>query len=307
MHTSIAAGRVYRICGLNVATDLELPGATLSDEIETLPDAQVIREPVPGSLDDATRRGPNWEFSRDRLLLSVPGVARFLVSDGTRVSFDPFPGGTDQDLAIFVTGTVMGALLHQRGRFVLHASAVRTPRGAAVFCGNSGAGKSSLAAALSVAGYPLVADDVCCIEFIDHQPMVIPDGRRLKLWADALAQLSMENRRGAAVRPGIEKYWTDAPTPGWKDPVPLDAVYFLREARLPGQAGIEPASRLEAVEFLRANAYRPRLVREFGQEQAWLETCVAILERAAAWHLWRRLSYAALPDCLERLESHWRQ
>jgi hypothetical protein len=47
---------------------------------------------------------------------------------------------------------------------MLHASAVRTPRGVVAFCGDSGAGKSTIATGLSRRGYPVWADDALLLE-----------------------------------------------------------------------------------------------------------------------------------------------
>ncbi len=47
---------------------------------------------------------------------------------------------------------------------LLHASAVLTPKGCLLLCGESGAGKSTLLAGLVHAGFPFVADDIVLME-----------------------------------------------------------------------------------------------------------------------------------------------
>ncbi len=47
---------------------------------------------------------------------------------------------------------------------LLHASAVLTPRGCLLLCGESGAGKSTLLTGLVHAGFPFVADDIALLE-----------------------------------------------------------------------------------------------------------------------------------------------
>jgi hypothetical protein len=301
----LAAGtHGYRMCGLTLASCVELPG--VAPEVPAAsPDAVVAYGPVPETLPGAARRTLNWEAGAKRLLLRVPGVARFLIQDGRETWLEPMPGRGAGDLAVFITGAVLGVLLHQRGRFVVHASALAVNGEAVVFCGPSGSGKSVLAAALTGAGYPLVADEVCCIDTDGERPMVVPDGRRLKLWADTVERLSLAERKHAVVRAGIEKYWVDPTTPSWGEALPLRAVYFLHPALLPDTAGLQPVAPIDAVAALRVNTYRRRLVRTFGQEQTWLEACGRIVKRAGAWHLTREVRYEALPGVVRMLEEHW--
>ena len=93
---------------------------------------------------------------------------------------------------------------------MLHASAVHVNGKAVLFCGPSGAGKSTLAAALAQRGYPLVTDDLCAITLAPGAPpMVHPDGRQLKLWAQAIERLDLAERRGAPVRNRLEKFYVE--------------------------------------------------------------------------------------------------
>jgi hypothetical protein len=63
--------------------------------------------------------------------------------------------------------TLIALLLAQRGELVLHAAAVQTERGAVIFCGPSGRGKSTLAAVLGTQGFPILAEDVIVLTVQD--------------------------------------------------------------------------------------------------------------------------------------------
>jgi hypothetical protein len=199
----------------------------------------------------------------------------------------------------------MGTLLHQRGSLVLHAAAVAVNGEGILFCGSSGAGKSSLVAALCASGYPLIADDVCLLhKGASARTMVSPDGCKLKLWGDALENLPFSAGRDDAVRPGIRKYWVDPPMPALQKAVPVRAAYFLRAEVPPFRAGIEALSALDAVVLMRDNAYRPRLVRVLGQEAQWLDHGLSI-QSGGMFRLTHQMSFDALPDCVESLKQHW--
>lgn len=297
----------YRVCGLNIASCVELPGAAAADPSPDSPDIVLRFGAVPEHLPQATVRGPNWEVAPGEVLLRLPMLARFLMKGGREVRLDPLPGRGPEDFAVFIMGPVMGALLHQRGLTVLHASAVDVDSEVVLFCGPSASGKSVLVAALASAGYPLVSDDLCLIGDEHGRPTVIPDGRRLKLWGDAIRELSLGESKRAAVRAGIEKYWVDPPAQSFKSQLPLRSIYFLRPAWLPGTTGIAPLPMLDTMALVRANAYRRRLIRALGLEQPWLERCASIARVVRGWEFTSRLEYRALPESVSTLQQHWRR
>ncbi len=280
----------------------------------------VIRAGVVATdLAGAVAGGPNWQIAEGRFLLIVPGIIRLLLSGGDTIVYaldeegaggsGPAggPGGDLADGAVFVSGTGFGILLHQRGRIVLHASAVRMrdDAGAVLFCGPSGAGKSTLAAALGAAGHALLADDFCGVA-IDAAgvPMVYPDGRQLKLWENAIDRLALADRRGGPVRSRLRKYYVD-PHATTARPLPIAAVYVLREARPPQIAGIAPANLVDAALLLQHNAYRPAMIARMGQTRLYFEAATAIARHAGVFTLTREMDFADLPRVIASLTAHW--
>jgi hypothetical protein len=186
---------------------------------------------------------------------------------------------------------------------VLHASAVTVRGRAVLFCGSSGAGKSTLAAALDARGYPIVSDDICAVD-VDGQatPLVAPEGRNLKLWAQAIEKLGLE--RGPAVRRRIEKYYVEGGTVP-RDPVPVGALYFLREALAPHEPGIDRPGIVDATILIRQNAYRPALVRRMGQRARYFHAATRLANAAGIYRLTRALDFAQMDEVLGWLEEHW--
>jgi hypothetical protein len=295
----------YRISGLSVASEVPLPGV-IPAAAGGASEVAIRRGTVPERLEDASATGPTWEVAGEHFLLRVPGVARFLLIAGKDIVFDPESEQGLADLPIFVLGTVFGILLHQREQIVLHASAVRVAGKAVLFCGASGAGKSTLAAALASRGYPLVTDDVCTISMDGASaPSVHPDGRQLKLWAQAIERLDLAADRGERVRAQLEKFYV-APAAVFTDPLPLGAVYILREARPPHASGIERPNIVDASLLLRRNAYRPLLVRRLDQRKQYFQAAAAIANAAGIFHLTRTMDFSKIADTIATLEGHWR-
>ena len=295
----------YCVSGLSVGSEIMLPGLNAMAAAHGRPDVAIRRGPVPAALENASASGPTWEIAGERFLLRIPDVARFLLSAGREIAFEPEAGADAADIPIFIVGTVFGILLHQREQIVLHASAVRVNGNAVLFCGSSGAGKSTLAAALAQRGYPLMTDDVCAITVSDAgTPMVHPDGRQLKLWAQAIERLDLAASRGDRVRGRLEKFYV-APDAAFSEPLPLGAVYALREARPPHLPGIERPNVVDAALVLRRNAYRPLLVNRMGQKVNYFHAATTIANIAGIFHLTRALNFAAMPEVVSWLEQHW--
>ncbi len=305
----------YVVSGLTVSSDLALPGliaapADIAASGGSEPDVVIAAGTVPAALDDAVAKGPNWQIAEGRFLIAIPGIIRMLLIGGDTVRYALEGDTAVEDAVVFVSGTGFGLLLHQRGRIVLHASAVRIDTGggasaAVLFCGPSGAGKSTLAAALGAAGHDLLADDFCGIS-IDAAgvPMVYPDGRQLKLWQNAIDRLALADRRAGPVRSRLRKYYVE-PHAAIADPLPIAAVYVLREARPPLVEGIVRANLVDGALMIQRNAYRPAMIARMGQAALYFAAAAAIARYAGVFTLTRAMDFAAQATVAAWLEAHW--
>ena len=297
----------YRVGGLSVTSEMELRGATGIPPDGGTPDARVRFAAVPHELAGASASGPTWDLKDESFLLRVPRLARFLIQGGHSISVELEDGATSQDASVFVLGTSLGILLHQRGALVLHGAAVARNGCAIAICGHSGAGKSTLAAALCGQGCEFVTDDICVIGLNSNRlPIVLPDGRQLKLWRQSIENLDLNARQGEAVRDTFEKYFI-APETVAAEPPRLSAIYVLRETRPPLESGIEVlgfAGR-HAHAGARSN-YRPGLRRRLGSKAQMLMQAAAMFGHAKAFRLTRPLEFEKMSAIVDELLTHWK-
>jgi hypothetical protein len=227
----------YCIAGLTVRSEIALPGLIAARRGDDPPEVAIQRGPVPTSLDGAGASGPTWQIAGGRFLLRIPDIARFLLTRGSEIVFEAENDAPPEEVAICLLGTVFGILLHQREQIVLHASAVRVNGKAVLFCGPSGAGKSTVAAALAQRGYPLVTDDFCTLTAAGSgAPLVHPDGRKLKLWAQAIERLDLDRRRGDRVRRSLGKFYVE-PGEASTEPLALGACLCSARSATTAQSG----------------------------------------------------------------------
>jgi len=236
----------------------------------------------PGPVDTpalAVDREADFFVDEGDLILTIRGVARFRASAGARIVVDAEADAKEEDVRLYLNGSVLGAIWLQRGLLPLHASAVELPTGGCVaFAGRSGAGKSSLAAAFVSSGHRLVADDVCVLVARDDGYSVYPGSPRMKLAPDALEAMNRSKetlRRAGGTR---EKYHLEAvvDSPGGGAEVPLRALFLLSYAQ--GPPRMTRLTGLDAVDAIGGHTYRQEFVRPLGLEEGWLR-CAASVAR----------------------------
>lgn len=297
----------YCLAGFTVDSEIALQGMRIAYPAGKPAEITIRRGKLPWELEKPTQTGPTWQMDADRFLLRIPDVARFLLTGGHRIDFETENDTPPDDVAIFVAGTVLGILLHQRGQMVLHASAVDVHGKAVLFCGTSASGKSTLAAALVDRGFPLLADDLAAFAFdAAGRASVHSDGRNLKLWTRTIEELSLGARQGTAVRRRLHKFHVE-PAIASNDALPIGAIYALRETRPPHVSGIQGQNAVDAALTLRRCAYRPALVVRMDQQARYFHAATRIADAAGVFILTRPFEFAAMPDVLASLQTHWRE
>lgn len=193
---------LYQVYGLTIESQVELP--ELVPAADQNADVRITIGSVPKKLPGSSAFGLWSEHVGTRCLFRIDDVGRFLIADGRSITIEPYgPSETSHgseaamfDVRLYLLGSALAALLHQRNLLPLHVSAVLSEKGVWAFTGPSGAGKSTLAGWLSQgAGFPLISDDVSVVDMQNGAAQLYPGPRKLKLWDDAVDFLNLEKRR----------------------------------------------------------------------------------------------------------------
>lgn len=244
----------------------------------------------------------------DGTLLTIPQLGRYLIRDGREIVVDVIAGADERRLRLFLLGSALGALLHQRGLMPLHANAVVIDGAAVAFCGHSGAGKSTMAAWFHDRGAPILADDVCVIGFDEQGRGVANPGiPRLRLWREALEASGRLAEAYERSFQDIDKY--DVPTliSAPAEAVRLAAVYLLDRAP-PGaeRSVVERLSGVAAVDALVSNTYRGGYLRAIGGTGRHLGLCARIARAVPIFRAERVWGFGSFDAEAARLEGHAR-
>lgn len=286
---NLIKNHTYLISGLSVASEIELSGVASSPNIASTPQVCIFKGTAPENLPEASSTGLNWMLAKEHFLLNVPKIARFCVSRGSEIIVEPCPGVNEATVVPFLLSSAFGALLHQRGECVLHASVVSHENKAIALCGETGIGKSTLCAALCLAGYRFIADDMALIRFDKSQrPSVQTDSRQHRLWQDAIQLLGLNECKGEPVRDGIEKYHI-APVSGISaNPFTLKTIVLLEQAKIRDrQPEIKRLHVADAAALVRHEVFRPQLASKMGRDAELFHQIVLLLKHVDVFILTR--------------------
>jgi hypothetical protein len=260
----------YNAYGLTIASSVEIPEMPEAGDCDPQEADIVIRlGTVPDELDDSLAQAKVYQASASELLLEIEDVGRYLVSHGREVTIEPAPTATSHDVRVFLLGTCFGALLHQRGALVLHASGVGTARGAVLFAGASGAGKSTLLAELMRRGYKMMVDDVTAITRDPQnggELVVMPSYARTRLWADAAAHLDVDTTNFRRTRTHMDKYERHVPDQFWDQPASLRKIYCLAMSKIE-QLDLSPLPAMAVPAVILNHTYRKMFLDPFGMRE----------------------------------------
>jgi hypothetical protein len=132
------------------------------------------------------------EFHRsgDGYLLRFPDLADFEVSaDGKEVVAWPANDDDGATVEHLYINQMVPLALSRQGRPTFHASVVTVPGGVIAFLGQSGMGKSTLAASFALNGASFLSDDALLVEETESGCLVQPSHPSIRLWEDSVEQL----------------------------------------------------------------------------------------------------------------------
>jgi hypothetical protein len=285
------------VAGLRIESDFDLHSLA----------AGYARDPDLGCV--AIRRVTCEELMRrasadSRAIRMSPGQpGAFLVTAANEILAAPTEQATDRSILSFLFGPCFGAIAYLNHVLPLHASAIETTYGCVSFIGRSGAGKSTMVAALSKRGHTIHSDDVCMLRTMSNgELMSWPGIRWIRLTDDAALALDYVQ--------------ATAPRTGRKHTLMLErgrlpvapsiprAIYALEESAEEEVSSITRLRGARAAERIIANAYRPQLAHEIGAWPWAVACCVAIADRVPVFLLRRPRDFTRLAATLDLLEAH---
>jgi hypothetical protein len=125
-----------------------------------------------------------------RVYLQWPDRFEFLIApDGSEIAGRQLSAGVPEGFHSYLLGQALSFALIRHGLDPLHATVVTVGERGAAFLGDSGYGKSSLAAAFLAAGHRLLTDDLLVLTDGQRELSAHPGPPRLKLYQSSARRL----------------------------------------------------------------------------------------------------------------------
>ena len=291
----------YRFGPFQYRSQIEIPPL---DQVEGSGTLEITVElgNVPPDLPGAAVFDRFCRVAPKAYLLDIPGVARFLVEDGSRIRLQMAPSAPLPDVCTYLLGSVFGALCHQNGLLPLHAGAVERDGAVTAFLGESGAGKSTLVACLQQRGHRVFSDDICLLEQGENGSQVIPVAGWIKLWRQSLDHLG---------KPAVERNRVFAEEDKYRiylDPVSLERptlrniVLLERASTADGAARLEPLSAVEMIGAMMRMTYLAYVVELTHGEAKLFQRCARVASEGKGYRLVVPWGLEHMDDVLNLLE-----
>ena len=274
----------YKVYGLNICSELELPELSPVQNIKV--DVIIGFGKVPEHLPEVRGSGVLFEAALNDFLFKFEGIGRYRVQNGKRIIIQPEREAFPAEIRLVLLGSSIGALLHQRGILAIHGSAITDGRQTAILSGQSGVGKSSLAAGLLELGYSVIADDISVIGLNGKQHFIVENGiPHLKLWKDVLVHLNQADDL-TKVRPQLEKYRIPIPVPEEETPG-LSKIVILSASNATDFSYSEILGRDKFYQ-LRNNTYRLQFIDKMNQTEAHFRNLSQLVNSIQMFHASRK-------------------
>ncbi|MFV9483980.1 hypothetical protein ACNI3T_09080 [Christiangramia sp. ASW11-125] len=148
-----------------------------------------------------------YRVTQNEFLMEVDDVGTFYAANGNFISICLNEQAKRETIELYLNGSTYGAILHQRKIMPMHGSCFVYGNKGIMFCGDSGAGKSSLTAAFVLDNNEFLTDDITPIIIKNNQALIWTMSDRIKLWEDSLKQLSQSKESLRKIDPETEKFY----------------------------------------------------------------------------------------------------
>jgi len=242
-------------------------------------------------------------------LLRFPDRADFGI--GEKLICTPAPDVPQALVTALFNNQIIPMIESRKGRLVLHASAIAAGGQALGFLGQSGRGKSTLAASFARAGHPFLTDDGLVLEPDGAGYQAKPSQPFIRLWPDSESavldaedSLDDPDTLDDEVKSHVA---SSAQVPFQPSAIPLGAIYVLLDGELFERRGeavrierLKPADALSAFlqhAFVIDVEDRPRMRAHFNQ-------MARLAEVAPCFTLDYPRCYDDLPRVMEAILTH---
>lgn len=238
--------------------------------------------------------------------LRFPNLADFLVQTRTgQILLAPGAPEDESTIEHLLVDQLLPRLLAHRDQLVLHASAVTLGGRHALFLGQSGWGKSTLAGLMQGHGHAVHSDDCVQVRRAAGRHEALPTYPSLRLYPDSLDALFPGRAGTSPVAAYTEKQRVALELPaGAPQALPVDALYVLGDpADAGGDVRISPLGPAKTCQALIRHSFRLDLDDRDGSA-AHFARCAELVKAVPAFQLDYPRDYSQSGALVDAIAQH---
>ncbi|MCX6276629.1 MAG: hypothetical protein NT004_00860 [Bacteroidetes bacterium] len=295
----------YKAFGLVFKSCIEHPDFIAEAAISE-PDCLISFGSVPHKLNKPDALGGVYQLQGRQFFLRIENVGRYLIENGDKITIERLPGATDREIIVFLWASAVAALLHQRGKLIVHGSSIMKGENAIIFSGPSGSGKSTIASIFATRkGAMIISDDISAISYdpLSEVPFVLPGYPLMKLWRDSSDKLGLEWDDSRLIRDRVNKMMVNINDKFVNHSVPLRQFYLLSYINK-GPGAIREVNGYKKLELLTGKIFRKNYLKK--QESGTIDIFTEaskILPKIRICTLQRLLGIGHLDETIEMIEQ----
>jgi len=287
----------YKAYGLGIHSELPLFDLPVQPKVER--DVVIHIDDITVDPQKNVSAYPYEKVTPQEAVYSIEGVGRFRVLAGREITVHPVPEMDQWQAQRYLLGLALAFLLYQRGRLVLHASAISMDGFGVAFLGDSGAGKSSIAGAFLAQGHKLVVDDITSIEDNHSSAWLDPGFPYIKLSKAAKEMVALNPEQLAFMDFIDDKVSYRIDRLASDERIQLKNIYVIQ----PGEeVGLERFNSQQALFELMRYSIPVRMVRM--NHVAHFERCVELLKYVQVFGVRRPQSLTQLSRLVDLVEEN---
>lgn len=295
---------VYRLYGLNVISDIEIPQLIQINVNDKGNIDVVIRVgKMPEKISKYRNKGRKNKYRHNRMWINIDDVAQYYLYKGREIIIEPYDESDINDIRVFLLGTIFGGLLIQRQILAIHGGAVDIDGNGVIITGDSGAGKSTLTSAFVDLGYKMITDDVAVIRSSDKNEIFIdPAYPQRKLCKDAIYNFGYELNKFNKAYGQRDKFFIRIPDKFSYKPVKLKAIFEICISDN-DKVEIEEINGFEKIDIIRKNIYRIEILNKVGMKERYFNMLLNLSKDIETYRIKRPLNMFTVKEQIDEISK----
>ncbi|MFH1727759.1 MAG: hypothetical protein ABIA04_05005 [Pseudomonadota bacterium] len=262
----------YKIFNLDIKSQTPIKALDEVKQPSSMPDILITIGKTPNTLLKPLRnKNLYYQMAENEFLFFNESLGlKFYAKNGTEIIIDKDCMGDTDNVSLFLLGSVMGATLYMRNYLPLHASTILSSRGAVMFTGISGVGKSTIAYALYKRGYKVISDDIAPLKLENNKLFLYSSYPKMKLWENAL-DLNKVSGNFPQIKVSFNKYYVSYDPLDQNQALPIYKIYNLEIHNDHAVSTLDKTIEKDRFKIIYANSYRNNYINGLNKQSTFFE------------------------------------